>query len=364
VGPLRSSIVHLPPVAAERDPTIRETLDFQVSALVAAHRARNREAAWLLRGHAIGKGTDDEIFAAPLSLDDARHLIAREHEYRDWSDAVAHGDELVDRVFEAGVDAVIAGDLAALEKLLRDHADLAKRRSSYAHRCTLLHYVAANGVEQTRQRTPENAPQVARALLAAGAEPDAGSRSYGPEDTTLELLVSSCHPGEMGVMEELVEILCRAGAKVEGLRGDGSPLWTAITWGYGKAAEQLVACGAKVDNLLTAAALGDLEQVKSYFGDDGKLRPNLVIRGASCFTHGRPFDYAHLVEYAFIIAAGAGRLEVVKFLLTKDPDLTFREPIYRNDALDWASYSHPAAGFPNGHPEVIAFLKRYCFSNR
>jgi hypothetical protein len=357
MAPLHSAIVHAPPIAAEGDPTLRETLEHQVSALLDAHRQRHPEAAALLRGHAARQGTDDEIFAAPLELETARKVIAGEHEFRDWDAAMSRGDEPVDRVFEDAIDAVVAGDLAALETLLRDHPDLATRRSSFGHGCTLLHYVAANGVEQTRQRSPANAPAIARALLEAGADADAGSRSYGPEDTTLELLVSSSHPGEAGVQDDLVEILCRAGAKVEGLHGDGSPLWTAITWGYRHAAERLVTCGARVDNVITAAALGVLDQVKSYFGGDGRLVPGLVIRGAACFTHGRPFDPTRLLEYAFIWAAGHGRREVVEFLLMKGPDVGFREPIYKNTALDAASYPHSAAGFPHGHPDVIQLLR-------
>ena len=356
VKPLRSAIVHLPPIAAEHDPTLRETLEYQVSVLLDAHRRRHPEAATLLRGHAARKGTDEDVFGAPLDLETARRVVAGEHEFRDWDAAMDRGDRQVDRIFETAIDAVVGGDLAALKELLHDYPDLATRRSVFGHGCTLLHYVAANGVEQTRQRSPANAPAIARALLDSGADPDAGSRSYGPQDTPLELLVSSSHPGEAGVQADLVEILCRAGADVEGLRGDGSPLWTAITWYYRHSAERLVKCGARVDNVITAAALGYLDRVQSYFGPDGRVVPDHEIRGASCFTHGGPFDPARLLEYAFITAAGHGRGAVVEFLLTKGPDLTFREPIYANTALDAASYPHSAAGFPHGHPDVIRLL--------
>src|SRR5262249_53574876 len=109
MAPLRSAIVHLPPVAAERDPTLRETLEHQVSALLDAHGRRHPEAAALLRGHAARRGTDDEIFGAPLDLETARTVIAGEHGFRDWDSAMSHGDRPVDRVFEAAVDAVVAG---------------------------------------------------------------------------------------------------------------------------------------------------------------------------------------------------------------------------------------------------------------
>ena len=46
-------------------------------------------------------------------------------------------------------------------------------------RATLLHYVAANGVEGYRQLTPPNAVAIADALLDAGADVDALADMYG-----------------------------------------------------------------------------------------------------------------------------------------------------------------------------------------
>jgi hypothetical protein len=354
----RSSIITLPASTGGPPPTIRQTLEHQVAALLEAHRRRTPEAATLLRGHGVGKGTDEEISGMPLALETASQVIANEHEFKEWSLAMREGDVPIDLVFESAVDAVVNGDVAALRVLLGDHPDLAHRTSVFGHRVTLLHYVAANGVEQTRQHSPPNAPDVARMLLEAGAAPDAGSLSYGgPAATTMELLLSSCHPAAAGVQEDIVEVLCQYGAKVEGPRGDGSPLWTALTWGYLHAAERLVKCGARVDNVIAAAALGALDDVRSYFGEDGRLRPVTALRGGACFSHGRPYDLRNLLEYTLIEAAGAGRRDIVEFLLTKGPDLSVREPVYKNTALDAASYPHPAAGYPEGHPEMVALLK-------
>jgi hypothetical protein len=270
---------------------------------------------------------------------------------------MSRGEELVDPMFEAAVDAVVDGELELLQRLLAERPALARVRSTYGHRATLLHYVAANGVEPTKQRSPRNAPAIARALLDAGAEPDAECAAYGGACTTLDLLVSSCHPAESGVQADLVEVLCRAGAKVEGVADDASPLWTALTWGYTRAAERLVACGARIDNVITAAALATLDEVKTYFDSDGRLRPIEHLRGARHLTHGRPFDPRRLLEFALISAAGSGRRDVVEFLLSKGPDLDFREPVYNNTALETAGYSHPAAGHPDGYPEIVALLE-------
>ena len=58
--------------------------------------------------------------------------------------------------FEAAADAVVSGDITALAKLLSENPALVTERSPREHRSTLLHYVSANGIEDFRQKTPQN----------------------------------------------------------------------------------------------------------------------------------------------------------------------------------------------------------------
>ena len=67
--------------------------------------------------------------------------------------------------FEQAVDAVISGDTETLKSLLRREPDLIRMRSSKAHRAMLIHYVAANGVEDERQSTPVNAVRLSMRLI-------------------------------------------------------------------------------------------------------------------------------------------------------------------------------------------------------
>jgi hypothetical protein len=153
----------------------------------------------------------DDVRAAMLDLADAQTVVAREHEFDDWADLVAftaavQGDSSVAR-FEAAAEAVASGNLATLRSLLREHPELASARSTRRHRATLLHYVAANGVEEERQKTPENAVEIATLLLEAGAEVDALADMYDAECTTMSMLVSSGHPAEAGLQGALAETL-------------------------------------------------------------------------------------------------------------------------------------------------------------
>jgi len=91
--------------------------------------------------------------------------------------------------FERAAAAVVDGDLVTLAALLAADPGLATARSQLVtdrhppvHRATLLHYVAANGVEDARQRSPRNAAEVARLLLDAGA-------ALGGHDAVVRLLV-------------------------------------------------------------------------------------------------------------------------------------------------------------------------------
>src|SRR6516162_9212730 len=129
--------------------------------------------------------TDSEIRRAKVTDDDARCIVARWYGFESWPELVAYV-EAVNRdgspvwQFESAVEAVINGDLRTLKRWLRDNPKLAHARSTREHQATLLHYVAANGVEGYRQKTPKNAVKIAETLLEAGADVDA-DLDYGSQ---------------------------------------------------------------------------------------------------------------------------------------------------------------------------------------
>ncbi|HVJ20733.1 MAG TPA: ankyrin repeat domain-containing protein [Polyangiaceae bacterium] len=213
-------------------------------------------------------------------------------------------------MFEAAVDAVISGDLATLETLLRQDPTLVRARSSRPHGATLLHYVAANGVEDERQKTPPNIVAITKLLLQAGAEVDAEANLYGGGAKTLGLLVSSVHPHRAGLQVALVDVLVDAGATLDGA------LLTALEFVYPAAADALVRRGAKVDTLLTAAGLGRLDLVERFL-DGGAAKAEL--------------------EHAFILACRLDRVEVADRLLRHGVDPSARDK-QGFTGLHWAAW--------------------------
>ena len=320
-----------------------EVLDQQVELLREAQRAGGPVAAQVLHG----TGLSDQQ-PGPLTRETAQLAVARDHGYADWAAAREQAGLVVDTRFEAAADAIQWGQLAALRDLLDTHPALTAMRSPFPHHAMLLHHVAANGIEVERQlQSPPTAPQIMRLLLERGAEPDALCDTYrgGRTQTTLVLLVSSCVPAAAGVQGALVEELCRGGAQVNGLDDDGAPLWTAVSFGYTEAAEALVGCGARVDNIVFHAALGDVAAVRGYFGADGQLKPAQLRIGAT----GPELPAAHLADYALIQAAGHGRREVVEFLLGQRPDLSVTEPFFGATARGAAEHQ--------GYTEIAALIE-------
>ena len=203
--------------------------------------------------------------------------------------------------FEKAVDAVISGDTETLKLLLRREPDLIRMRSSRAHRAMLIHYVAANGVEDERQSTPVNAVDVANVLINAGAEIDATFLDGGSGSTPLVSLVTSFHPHKAGVAAELVSVFVNAGARVDGLKGDGEPLRLALSSEYPESVQALLKCGAKIMNVEVAAGLGEFELVERFIDEGGVSSREL--------------------EEAFWSACKYGHTEVAECLLKRGVDM-------------------------------------------
>ncbi|QNI34632.1 ankyrin repeat domain-containing protein [Alloacidobacterium dinghuense] len=254
-----------------------------------------------------------EQLSESCTLSSAQFVIARSHGFENWPKFVKHLNALAKQSsslsrFEAAADAIITGKFAALRRLLREDPQLIHMRSTREHQATLLHYVAANGVENYRQKTPKNIVQITNLLLEAGAEIDATANVYGGGATTLGLAATSIHPELAGVQVGLLQTLLDHGASIEQLdspRNRPQAVLSCLANGRLRAAAFLAERGA-VLTLESAAGIGRLDLVRNYFEDGGVLKPSATQKQ---------------LESGFLYACGYGHTEVVQFLLTKCIDL-------------------------------------------
>jgi hypothetical protein len=273
--------------------------------------------------------------------------------------------------FARAVKAVIAGDTRALRAQLSAEPALVWARSSSAHRGTLLHYTAANGIESELQREAPNADEIARMLLVAGAEPDALCDAYdGKCPTTLNLLASSDHPNEAGVAGRLTAVLCSHGAAVDGVDGNGSPLATALYFANLDCVDALLTVGARTENVVFAAAAGKTDWVHAWLDgdrdDDARSVPasfplssnrKIAAQQALVFASmcgsievvralvGRGVDVnacppgSHRTGTALHTAAYQGQVEIAAFLLKSGADPAIRDARHQGTPLDWTQHA-------------------------
>ena len=269
----------------------------------------------------IEKGITESDLAKPdPKLADAQLFVARLYGFESWPKFSTQVHDLPR--FEQAADAIVSGDVPTLERLLRGDPSLISSRSQRAHNATLLHYVAANGIEDFRQKTPKNIGDITRLLLEAGAEVDAESKAYGGASTTLGLAATSVHPERAGVQEALLQVLLDHGAQIDkpAAGGNRHSILEGCLWnGRGRAAAFLASRGAQL-NLETAAGTGRIDVVRSFFSEKGDLNP--VVKKEQ-FQRG------------FLWACEYGHPHVAEFLLDRGADLRDQAGT-RESGLHWA----------------------------
>jgi ankyrin repeat protein len=312
---------------------------------------------------------------------DAREIIVRNHQFEDWDayaafQAEAHVALSPVTAFESAADAIVKGDLTGLEWLLRDNPEVIRARSRRTHHAMLIHYVGPNGIEYFRQLTPPNAPDIARLLIAAGADVNATADIYGGGATALGLAATSITPVIAGVVEPLLGALIDGGAT---FAPDGGALVTGcLRNGRLEAASYLAGRGAEV-NLEGAAGIGRLDLVQAYFDDRGRLEEvSTAEQMKDGFTWACEFGHADVVRYllergvdvattvkhhgqtGLHWAAGGGHVETVEVLLAAGAPVNAKDAAWGRTPIDWANFGKANNRFgvaPERYDRVIALLR-------
>lgn len=247
------------------------------------------------------------------ALSDAQFVIARSHGFENWPKFVRALKELENNgssgaKFEAAADAIVSGDVATLKRLLDEEPGLIRAQSKREHGASLLHYVAANGVEGYRQKTPKNIVEITELLFAAGADIDATAEVYGGSCKTLGLAATSVHPEHAGVMEDLLRTLLEHGAKIPSPAGGSasdSIVMSCLNNGRLSSAiflgRLLVERGEQL-GVAEAAAIGRLDLLKK-----------LWAAGAVADTEG----FREELQVGFAMACCFGQYETAEFLIQK-----------------------------------------------
>jgi hypothetical protein len=305
--------------------------------------------------------TDDEIFAAHLSLSDVQLAIARESGFPSWArlkrhtekstvsdqSNLPHHERIEDAAFRRGVELLDAGDVAGLRTHLKQYPNLAHQRvafegANYFRNPTLLEFVAENPVR--RGTLPPNIVQVTKIILDADVEQSALNE-------TLVLVCSGRVSRECRMQLPLIDLLCDHGAD------PNSAIQTAVVHGEFEAVNALIQRGARA-NLAIAAALGRSDDARRLIPSADSETRHRALALASQFGHVEivralldagedPNRYNpvgfHSHSTPLHQAALAGHDGVVRLLIERGARLDLKDTLWQGTPADWARHEGRAA---------------------
>ncbi len=184
--------------------TIRDHMSALASRMWEGVRAEN-EAVFIeiSNYHWDHLGKSPKVLAGTnLSEESCKQTIANEFGFRRWSE-VQHLDFPYNYKFESTVNLFLEGNFVELKAAINEQEELLNHKSDYGHKATLLHYAASNGVELWRQKVPLNISEMVAFLIEKGINTKAKMKVYNGEYKAAELLLSSAHPRDAGVLKAL-----------------------------------------------------------------------------------------------------------------------------------------------------------------
>jgi ankyrin repeat protein len=217
------------------------------------------------------------------------------------------------------------------------------------------------GIRAIARLTPEVSATSAAILPLTTAIPLAADRTVSPDDPDLAQLLAAAGQGDLATVTDLLArrpelarahgpagqtalhvaaqcndnrlavylLSCGADPEVKFGESGHTPLSWAVTCGAFAFAETLVKLGAKPD-LFCAAGIGALDHVREFFDEGGALRPGASRTGSSRFAPDGsrlpcpPTLPREQISDALYIACRNAHVDVVRFLLSQEPDLSFR----------------------------------------
>ena len=313
---------------------------------------------------------------ADMTLQEAQHVIAREHGYPEWARlaaAIAPGPELSTPIAQLR-KAINTGDVAAVRRVIEGHPRIVEVNVTpdRARRCTPLRFAAGDNVEGLNQVA------IVRLLIESGGDPEddvlSRAATQGNVPVMEELLAHGVDPAThygggtiMGPCESLnpdgLRFLLEHGADPNYRDGDGSALDMVLNTYQHEHREEclelLVQAGARCTDCAEMDILrGRIEPLRARLaGDPGLVDAHSGFRqegetGFGGFFGGAPLHRPTLLH----ICAEYGTLEAARVLIAAGADVNRRAQPDREGFGNQTPVFHTVTSNWNRSFEVLRLL--------
>ena len=255
--------------------------------------------------------------------------------------------EITDPLFREAVEAIDAGNLSVLQRLLESNPPLVRKRldhptEGYFKNPYLLWFIADNPIRQ--EKLPANIDEIT-SLLIKFVKQNARESFQEQIDYTFTLVETGRIPRDCGVQIDLIDLLIDNGATPGNAQ-------SALTHGNIEAAKHIIGRSGQL-TLTASICLDQMDDVKRLL-PEAAIDDRQVALMAAAF-YGKPEAIRLLIKSGVDVnayikngfhthasplhqAVSSGSLEAVKLLVEAgaDPDAT--DKIYNGTPLGWAMH--------------------------
>ncbi len=270
--------------------------------------------------------------------------------------------DINDPLFRQAVEAIDAGNITVLEKVLTDHPRLVKEKltvpkDGYFKEPYLLWFIADNPIRY--DKLPANIVDITKLIIQFVKREAADSLPF-QLDYTLGLVATGRIPKECGVQIELIDTLIDAGAKPGtgiGALAHGNP--DAVTHLIKRGGELSLAVAVcldlnnEIEKLLELSNNKDkhLALVAAAFYGKKEMLEFLIQKAVD--VNGYPDRNSGFHSHATALhqAVFSGSLDCVKLLIDAGADLSAKDKIYNGTPLGWAQYMQQEVNYSEAKKE-------------
>jgi len=185
--------------------SMKEYIDAFALKIKEAYGASHHSYIVFLKNHfPVNEKLNDKMLFLKHGDIDPFLMSARVHRFATYKDV---DETKLNPEIQKLIDDFLFSDFETFKSNATAKKALLNRHTAFGHQATLCHYISSNCVEMYRQVVPLDIKKRIELLLRLGLDINVAHNLYGGNCTLKELVETSAHPWEAGVIKDILGLL-------------------------------------------------------------------------------------------------------------------------------------------------------------